>query len=53
MRGIDVEREREIINNGFPNYIVATEIKRFINKTEQYKIDNTLNHKLLLQKPIS
>ena len=29
----------------FPNYIVDTEIKHFINKTEQYNIDNTLNHK--------
>ena len=34
-----------LINNGFPNYIVDTEIKHFINKTEQHNIDNTLNHK--------
>ena len=33
------------INNGFPNYIVDTEIKHFINKTEQHNIDNILNHK--------
>ena len=30
---------------GFPNYIVDTEIKHFINKTEQLNIDNTINHK--------
>ena len=34
-----------LINNGFPNYIVDTEIEHFINKTEQHNIDNTLNHK--------
>ena len=33
-----------LINNGFPNYMVDTEIKHFIDKTEQ-NIDNTLNHK--------
>ena len=32
-------------NNGFPNYIVDTEIKYFINKTEQHNIDNILNYK--------
>ena len=32
-----------MINN--INYIVYTEIKQFINKTEQDNIDNTLNHK--------
>ena len=36
------------INNGFPDYIVDTEIKHFINKTEQHIIDNTLNHKQLI-----
>ena len=30
---------------GFPNYIVDTEIKPFIIKTEQYNMDNTLNDK--------
>ena len=34
-----------LINNGFANYIVDTEIKHFIDKTEQHNIDNTLNHK--------
>ena len=34
-----------LINNGFPNYIVGTEIKQFINKPEQPNIDNNLNHK--------
>ena len=34
-----------LINNGFPNYIIDTEIKHFINKTEQHNIDNILNHK--------
>ena len=33
------------INNGFPNYIVDTALKYFINKTEQHNINNTLNHK--------
>ena len=37
--------KQTLINNGFPNYIVQTEIKHFINKTEQHNIDNTLNHK--------
>ena len=32
-----------IINNGFPNYIVDTEIKQFINKPE-HNTDNILNH---------
>ena len=32
-------------NNGFPNYIVDTEIKHFINKTEPHNIENILNHK--------
>ena len=34
-----------IINNGFPNYIVDTKIKHFINKTEHNNVDNILNHK--------
>ena len=34
-----------MINNGFPNYIVNTEIKQFINKIGQHNIDNTQNHK--------
>ena len=33
------------MNNGFTNYIVATENKHSINKTEQHNIDNTLNYK--------
>ena len=37
--------KRTLINNGFPNYIVDTEIKYFINKTKQRNIGNTLNHK--------
>ena len=36
--------KQTLINNEFPNYIVDTEIKHFINKTEYY-IDKTLNHK--------
>ena len=32
------------MNYGFPNYIVDTEIKQFINKPEQPNIDNNLNH---------
>ena len=34
-----------LINNGFPNYIVDTEIKQFIYEPEQPNIDNNLNHK--------
>ena len=34
-----------LINNGFPNYIVDTEIKQFIYKPEQPNIDNNLDHK--------
>ena len=37
--------KQTLINNGFPNYIVDTEIKQFINKPEQHNIDNILNHK--------
>ena len=37
--------KQTLINNGFPNNIVDTEIKHFINKTEQHNIHNTLNHK--------
>ena len=37
--------KQTLINNAFPNYTVDTEIKHFINKTEQYNIDNTLSHK--------
>ena len=33
------------IINGFLNYIADTEIKHFINETEQHNIDNTLNNK--------
>ena len=33
---------------GFPNFIVNTEIKQFINKPEQPNIDNNLNHKQLI-----
>ena len=39
---------KQTLNNGFPNYMVDTEIKHFINKTEQYNIDNTLDHKQLI-----
>ena len=37
--------KKTLINNGFPNYIVDTEIKHFINKAEQHNIDNILNRK--------
>ena len=37
--------KRTLINNGFPTYIVDTEIKQFINKPEQPNIDNNQNHK--------
>ena len=37
--------KQTIINNGFPNYIVYSEIKQFINKPEKYNIDNIINHK--------
>ena len=37
--------KQTLINNAFPNYIVDTEIKHFINKTEQHNIDNILNTK--------
>ena len=37
--------KRTLINNGFPNYIVDTEIKQFLNKPDQPNIDNNLNHK--------
>ena len=37
--------KQTLINNGFPNYIVDTEIKHFIDKTEQHNIDNILKHK--------
>ena len=35
----------ELKNIKQTNYIADTEIKHFINKTEQHKINNTLNHK--------
>ena len=41
---IIVNIKQPFINNGFPNYIVDTEIKQFINKPEQPNIDNILNH---------
>ena len=37
--------KQTLINNGFPNYIVDTEIKHLIDKTEQHYIDYTLNYK--------
>ena len=37
--------KQTLFNNGFPNYIVDTEMKQFINKTDQHNIDNDLNHK--------
>ena len=37
--------KQTLINNRFPNYIVDTKIKQFINKPEQPNIDNSLNHK--------
>ena len=37
--------KQTLIKNGFPNNIVDTEIKHFINKIEQHNIDNMLNHK--------
>ena len=37
--------KQTLINNGFLNYIADTEIKHFIDKTEQHNIDNILNHK--------
>ena len=36
--------KQTLINNGFPNYIVDTDIKNFIDKTEQHNIDNTINN---------
>ena len=36
--------KQTVINNGFPKYIVDTEIKHFMNKTE-HNSDNILNHK--------
>ena len=37
--------KQTLINNGFNNYIVDTEMKHFINKTERHNIDYTLNLK--------
>ena len=37
--------KQKLINDGFPKYIVDTEIKYSINNTEQHNIDNTLNYK--------
>ena len=37
--------KKNLINNGFPNYIVDTEIKLFINKPEQHSLDYIINHK--------
>ena len=37
--------KQTLMNNGFPNYIVDTEMKQFINKPKQPDIDNNLNHK--------
>ena len=37
--------KQTLINNGFPNYIVDTEINNFIYKTEQPNRENFLNHK--------
>ena len=34
--------KQTFINNGFPNDIVDSEIKRFIYKFEQYNIDKTI-----------
>ena len=39
------EFKTKINNNGFPNFIVDTEIKHFINKIEQHNIDIALKHK--------
>ena len=36
--------KQTLIDNGFPNYIVDTEIKHFIDKPEQHNIDNTRKH---------
>ncbi len=36
--------KQTFINNGCPNNIIDTEIKHFIDKTEQHNIDNTLNN---------
>ena len=41
----NINIKQTLINNRFPNYIVDTEIKQFINKPEQPNIDNNLNHK--------
>ena len=35
--------KQTLIKNGFSNYIVVTEIKHFVNKTEERSIDDTLN----------
>ena len=37
--------KQTFINNAFPNNIIDAKIKHFINKTEQYNIDDTLNYK--------
>ena len=37
--------KQTLINNGFPSYIVVTEIKPFNNKPEQPNIEQILNHK--------
>ena len=37
--------KQTLINNGFPNYIVDTEIKPFIKKNEQHNIDNIVDPK--------
>ena len=37
--------KQTLIKNGSPNYIFDKEIKHFIDKMEQYNIDNNLNHK--------
>ena len=34
--------KQSLTDNGFPNNIVDPEIKYFINKTDQHKIDNTI-----------
>ena len=41
----ELKNNKTLIDNGFPNYIVDTEVKHFITKTEQYNEDNTLNHR--------
>ena len=39
---MNLKYNKTLINNGFPNYTVDTEIKQFINKPEKHSINNNL-----------